>query len=108
MESIVVKSEVFSQSLLTARTEQGPTVDLLDRTIQSWDAVELVNEHVAKIGIQWTQLKMQGNSQVGVRPSNREGMQVKLTVVHRRTTDDGGHSLQYHRWHSKKRVSWNK
>ena len=96
MESIVVKSEVFSQWLLTTRTEQCPTVDLLDRTIQLWDAVKLVNEHVAKIGIQWTQLKMQGNSQVGVRPSDREGMQVKLTIVQRRTTDDRGHILQCH------------
>ena len=105
MESIVLESEVFSQSLLTVGIEQRPTVDLLDRTVQSWDAVELVNEHVAKIGIQWTQLKMQRNSEIGVRSNNREGMQVKLTVIHRRTIDDGGHILKCHRWHRKKRVS---
>ena len=88
-----MESEVFSHSLLTAGTDHRPTVDLLNRAIQLRDAVELISKHIAKIGIQWTQLKMQRNSQVGVRSNNRKEMQVKLTVVHRRTINDGGDIL---------------
>ena len=84
-------------------TEKCPSIDVIDRTVQSGRSIKFVNEQIRKIATHGAQLKMNGE---------RRGHHAQIRVVQieclrmsdaRRSSD----ILQDHRWNEKVHIAWN-